>query len=71
MRIMGAQCGNCWLTVDQDGLHLEAESIVAEGTVSWEQETDDSGCLAMACNLIMGLVKNLSILGMSLRRLGY
>ena len=70
MKIMAAQCGNCWLTVDSDGLRLKVGSIVAEGIVSRELETDDSSCLAMVCNLTMGLVKNLSILGTSLRRLG-
>ena len=43
---------------------------MAEGIVSRELETGDSSCLAVACNLIMGLVKNLSILGTSLHHLG-
>ena len=43
---------------------------MAEGIVSRELETDDSGCLAMACNLTVDLVKNLSILGTSLHLLG-
>ena len=71
MRTTGAQCGNCWLIVDSDGLHLKVGSIVAEGIVSRELEIGDSSCLAVACNLIVGLVKNLSILGTSLHNLGY
>ena len=43
---------------------------MSEGIVSQELETDDSGCLAMACNLTVDLVKNLSILGTSLHLLG-
>ena len=43
---------------------------MAEGIVSRELETGDFSCLVVACNLIVGLVKNLSILGTSLHHLG-